>query len=110
MTLSLYHEYLLGYLAAARAMPLRTATQFALAGSPEGPQAKALLAALALGIADARRQRTIREAHEIRIHVMSLLSRSGQGSKAGAMFTIGGAAEGAIELVESLAHEALEIG
>lgn len=81
MSLSLHAEYLLGYLAGARAMPVREVVPLALAGTEESPQNRALLKALALGLSDGRRDRALREAHEVRIHVLAMLTREAQPGK-----------------------------
>lgn len=75
MSLSLHAEYLLGYLAGARSMSVREVVPLALAGTDESPQNRALLKALALGMSDGRRERSLREAHEVRIHVLAMLTR-----------------------------------
>lgn len=85
MSLSLHAEYLLGYLAGARSMPVREVVPLALAGTEESPQNRALLKALALGLSDGRRGRTLREAHEVRIHVLAMLTREAQPGKMGRM-------------------------
>ncbi len=83
MSLSLHAEYLLGYLAGARAMHVREVVPLALAGSEESPQNRALLKALALGMSDGRRDRSLREAHEVRIHVLAMLTRESGPSRLG---------------------------
>lgn len=83
MSLSLHAEYLLGYLAGARAMQVREVVPLALAGSEESPQNRALLKALALGMSDGRRDRSLREAHEVRIHVLAMLTRESGPSRLG---------------------------
>ncbi len=83
MALSLHAEYLLGYLAGARAMSPRDAAHLGLVGGPDANQARALLKALALGVADARRGRALREAPEVRMHVLTLLSRESPGGSLG---------------------------
>ncbi|MFO0627892.1 MAG: hypothetical protein U0325_20105 [Polyangiales bacterium] len=83
MSLSLHAEYLLGYLAGARAMSVREVVPLALAGSEESPQNRALLKALALGLSDGRRDRSLREAHEVRIHVLAMLTRESGPSRLG---------------------------
>ena len=75
MALSLHAEYLLGYLSGAKSLPVRDVVPLALAGAGESHQTRALLKALALGMSDGRRSRTIREPHEVRIHVLALLTR-----------------------------------
>ncbi len=75
MALSLHAEYLLGYLSGAKSLPVRDVVPLALAGAAESPQTRALLKALALGMSDGRRGRTLREPHEVRIHVLALLTR-----------------------------------
>lgn len=85
MSLSLHAEYLLGYLAGARAMAVREVVPLALAGTEESPQNRALLKALALGMSDGRRGRALREAHEVRIHVLAMLTREAQPGKLGRM-------------------------
>lgn len=83
MSLSLHAEYLLGYLAGARSMHVREVVPLALAGSEESPQNRALLKALALGMSDGRRDRSLREAHEVRIHVLAMLTRESGPSRLG---------------------------
>ena len=75
VALSLHAEYLLGYLAGAKNLAVREVVPLALAGAGESPQTRALLKALALGMSDGRRGRTLREPHEVRIHVLALLTR-----------------------------------
>ncbi len=75
MALSLHAEYLLGYLAGAKSLPVRDVVPLALAGAGESHQSRALLKALALGMSDGRRSRSLREPHEVRIHVLALLTR-----------------------------------
>ena len=75
MALSLHAEYLLGYLAGAKNMAIRDVVPLALVGATESPQTRALLKALSLGIADGRRSRSLREPHEVRMHVLALLTR-----------------------------------
>lgn len=81
MALSLHSEYLLGYLAGAKNLPLREVIPFALIGTDGSPQNRALLKALALGLSDGRRSRSLREAHEVRIHVLAMLTREAQPGK-----------------------------
>lgn len=83
MSLSLHAEYLLGYLSGARAIPVREVVPLALAGSDDSPQNRALLKALALGMSDGRRDRSLREAHEVRIHVLAMLTRESTPSRLG---------------------------
>lgn len=83
MSLSLHAEYLLGYLAGARSMPVSEVVPVALAGTEESPQNRALLKALALGLSDGRRDRSLREAHEVRIHVLAMLTREAGPSRLG---------------------------
>jgi len=120
MALSLHAEYLLGYLAGARAMAPRDAALLGLAGSPDGNQARALLKALALGVADARRGRVLREAPEVRMHVLTLLSRETPGGslaklRSGADSVRPGAPDAALshedptEPIEDFVREALDI-
>lgn len=80
MALSLHAEYLLGYLAGARSMPIAEAQFLGRAGAPDAAQSRALLKALALGVADARRGRPPREASEVRMHVLTLVTRENPGS------------------------------
>jgi len=75
VALSLHSEYLLGYLAGAKNLPLREVIPFALIGTDGSPQNRALLKALALGMSDGRRSRALRQAHDVRIHVLALLAR-----------------------------------
>lgn len=84
MSLSLHAEYLLGYLSGARSMPVSEVVPLALAGTEESPQNRALLKALALGMSDGRRDRSLREAHEVRIHVLAMLTRESGPSRLGA--------------------------
>lgn len=83
MSLSLHAEYLLGYLSGARCMPVSEVVPLALAGTEESPQNRALLKALALGMSDGRRDRSLREAHEVRIHVLAMLTRESGPSRLG---------------------------
>ncbi|MBI5511395.1 MAG: hypothetical protein HY903_21765 [Deltaproteobacteria bacterium] len=78
MALSLHSEYLLGFLAGAKSLQVPDVVPFALAGAQDSPQTKALLKALALGMADGRRGRALREAHEVRMHVLALMTRDGK--------------------------------
>jgi hypothetical protein len=73
--LSLHSEYLLGYLAGARLMDPRAAASLTQASCDDATQSKALLRALALGMSDGRRGRALREGHEVRLHVLALLTR-----------------------------------
>jgi hypothetical protein len=73
--LSLHSEYLLGYLAGARSMDPRAAASLTQSICEDPTQAKALLRALALGMSDGRRGRALREGHEVRLHVLALLTR-----------------------------------
>ena len=75
MPLSLHSEYLLGYLAGARSMDPRAAASLTQASCDDATQTKALLRALALGMSDGRRGRALREGHEVRLHVLALLTR-----------------------------------
>ncbi|MBK6528586.1 MAG: hypothetical protein IPN17_35730 [Deltaproteobacteria bacterium] len=75
MPLSLHSEYLLGYLAGARSMDPRAAASITQAMCEDATQARALLRALALGMSDGRRNRALREGHEVRLHVLALLTR-----------------------------------
>jgi hypothetical protein len=75
VALSLHSEYLLGYLAGAKNLPLREVIPFALIGTDGSPQNRALLKALALGMSDGRRNHALRQAHDVRIHVLALLAR-----------------------------------
>lgn len=75
MPLSLHSKYLFGYLAGARAMDPRAAASLTQTNGDDATQAKALLRALALGMSDGRRGRALREAHEVRLHVLALLTR-----------------------------------
>ena len=75
MPLSLHSEYLLGYLAGARSMDPRAAASLTQAMCEDATQARALLRALALGMSDGRRNRALREGHEVRLHVLALLTR-----------------------------------
>lgn len=83
MPLSLHAEYLLGYLSGARGVNVRDVVPLALANSTDVPQSRALLKALALGMSDGRRGRTMREAHEVRLHVLTLLTRETSPSRLG---------------------------
>jgi hypothetical protein len=75
MALSLHAEYLLGYLAGAKRIAIREVVPLALVGAADSTQSKALLKALSLGMADGRRDRSLREPHEVRMHVLALLTR-----------------------------------
>lgn len=83
MPMSLHAEYLLGYLAGARSVGVHDTVPLALANSTDVPQSRALLKALALGMSDGRRARTLREAHEVRLHVLTLLTRETSPSRLG---------------------------
>ena len=75
MPLSLHSEYLLGYLSGARSVDPRAAASLTQASCDDATQSKALLRALALGMSDGRRGRALREGHEVRLHVLALLTR-----------------------------------
>jgi hypothetical protein len=75
MALSLHAEYLLGYLAGAHGLTAPHVVPYAVQESEESPQARALLKALALGMYDGARDRPLRQPHEVRIHVLSMLTR-----------------------------------
>lgn len=75
MPLSLHSEYLLGYLAGARSVDPRAAASLTQASCDDATQSRALLRALALGMSDGRRGRALREGHEVRLHVLALLTR-----------------------------------
>lgn len=83
MSLSLHAEYLLGYLAGARSVHVRDVIPLALVGSPDPAQQRALLKAVALGMSDGRKGRSLREAHEVRMHVLTLLTRESAPSRLG---------------------------
>ncbi len=106
MALSLHAEYLLGFLAGARAMASHDAALLGLAGGPDTNQARALLRALALGVADARRGRALREAPEVRMHVLTLLSRE---PSTVAKLKAAEAPDEPAHGIEDLVREALEI-
>jgi hypothetical protein len=75
MALSLHAEYLLGYLAGAKNLPARDVVPFArLDSAARTPQTSALVNALALGVADGRRGRPIRDPSEVRLRVMAIMN------------------------------------
>ncbi len=83
MALNLHSQYLMGYLSGARGVDPRAAASLAQAGCDDPAQSKALLRALALGMSDGQRGRAMREGHEVRLHVLALMTRENSGGAMG---------------------------
>ncbi len=76
MALSLHAEYLLGYLAGARGLAPRDVVPFTrIDPGDASAQTRALVKSLALGVSDGRKGHTIRDASEVRVRVLAMLSR-----------------------------------
>lgn len=82
MALSLHAEYLLGYLAGAKALSPRDVVPFARIVNDGTQQSRALVKALALGVTDGRRNHPVRNASDLRMRVLALLAAEAGGAKA----------------------------